>query len=372
MRADGGFAKVSYAADLIRFPDTGAQGTARAIESARSGVLIGGTRGLPYFLDLNNAVNPHVFVCGITGSGKTYLMRSLMLKLAQIAGATIVLVDFTGEYKAFVDQAGEERADPKLADSLLAKKVSGIVYINLADSGNQRIRASIADDVLTSMIEGMRMRAANGKRVYIMLDEAWKLLERSKALQTLLREGRKYGYGLIFSSQLVEDVDLAMLSNAATLFIFRLQNRQGLSRLAANYGLRSGQVETIQGLGVGSCAALQTLVSGKREFCLIKNVHGIMLDDIVRLNAGGATRHEMARSKLEEAVCEACSEGDAQEALRAGGRNGYVDLSALIAFLLGRGANRRRLLAALRKLGIGEDELADSFAAAVASQRLNE
>ncbi len=366
--SDGSFVKVSMASDLIRFPDLKAQEIRRALESAKSGILIGRTRGLPYFLDLDNVINPHIFVCGITGSGKTYLMRNLMLKLAEIRSSTIALIDFTGEYENFVRLIGEKRTCSENFAESLAAKGSGVLYLNLAEERNQKSRVSVADKVLSQVIENMRMRSGDNRKVFVMLDEAWKLLDGSKVLQSLLREGRKYGYGLIFSSQLAEDMDLAMLSNAATIFVFRLQNRQGLRRLAANYGLGNGQVEMIQELGVGSCMVMQSLATGKMELCLVEKVHGIEFEETLMLKTGDKTRFEITKSKLEDAMREVCGEGAASEALHAGEKNGYVDLSVMIAALLDKGTRGRKLLGVLRKLGIDEDALADSFAIAVSSR----
>lgn len=362
------FANVSFASDLIRFPSLNARDLERTMETVGGGILVGRMRGLPYFLDFDGAINPHVFVCGITGSGKTYLMRNLMMKLVKISGFVVALVDFTGEYESFVELAGGEKADAADFAELLSKKTSGIFYLNLRNCRNQKARVEIADGILNKIIENMRTRDTRGGRVFIMLDEAWKLLGSSKSLQTLLREGRKYGYGLIFSSQLVEDMDLAMLSNAATLFVFRLQNKQGLRKLAGNYGLSGEQVEMIQRLGVGSCVAMQSLVSGKREFCLIEKVHGIEFEEMVNLKIGDKTRLEITKGKFEEAIRGVCGKDTVSEALRAGERNGYIDLAAMIAFLLDGGVRGKKLLKALRKLGIDEDALADSFAVAVSSR----
>ena len=114
----------------------------------------------------------------------------------------------------------------------------GIVHVDLSGIPSEPNKVRAAEGILAGIAENMRRAdGLEGRRVFVMLDEAWKLLRESRALETILREGRKYRHGLIFSSQLVEDVDLALLSNAATLFAFRLQNSQSLERLARNYNL---------------------------------------------------------------------------------------------------------------------------------------
>jgi hypothetical protein len=368
MREGLSFVKTAFVSDLIRFPNLNAQDPGRAFSGAAGGILVGRMHSMPYFLNLESAVNPHVFVCGVTGSGKTYLMRNLMLKLARITDCAIVLIDFTGEYGAFAEIAGGRRAEAHEIAELLMEGAFRILYLNLKNCGKERKRKEAAEEALNQITERMRSEDKPRRRVFVMLDEAWKLLEGSGSLHALLREGRKYGYGLIFSSQLVEDIDMAMLSNAATLFIFRLQNKSGLSRLAANYALSGKQVDMIQELQVGSCIAIQSLASGKREFCLIERVHGIELDEGVSLRAGDGTRFEIARQKFEDAMRDVCGPEAIAEAMRAEEQAGYIELTAMIAHLMKCGASRRKLLEALRKLGVDDGSIADSFAAALSSK----
>jgi hypothetical protein len=332
------------ASDLIRFPVFDIQNEAQVFSGAGKCVLVGMMHNLPFFLDLDAAVNPHVFICGITGSGKTYLMKNLMLKLALFSDAEILLIDFTGEYEAF------------------AKTTSLVRYSNLKGAGDEKTKTKLADEILNQALERMRHEDLGRKRVFVMLDEAWKLLGSSKPLITLLREGRKYGYGLLFSSQLIEDVDIAMLSNVATVFVFRLQNKQGLNKLAGNYGLRQRQVELIQGLGVGSCAVLQMQKSGKRSFFHIEKVHGMEADETIKLKNGAKMQIEITRRKFEETVGSVCPKDVVSAAIAMSEREGYVDLAFLIDLFLKNGTDSRTVLATLRKLGIDDASAAESFA----------
>ncbi len=361
------FAGVDSVSDLIQFPDLSTQDLELVFSGAAKGVLVGRMHNLPYFLDFENAINPHIFVCGITGSGKTYLMKNLMLKLNKILGSKVLLLDFTGEYAEFVELAGESQVDAAVFEEQLGRGAAGITYINLKRCGSEKARVTAAEEILGRLSEKMRAGDTRGDRVFVMLDEAWKLLGTSKALQMLLREGRKYGYGLIFSSQLIEDIDIAMLSNAATLFVFRLQNKQGLIKLASNYGLSLKRVEIIQKLGVGSCVAMQMRTSGKRDFCVIERVHGMEIDEVVRFRVGVEMQMEITKKKFEEVMDSVCGREIVTIALGVAERNGYIDLSALIELLMENRVPRRKTLSALRKLGIDEGTIADSFAVAVSS-----
>ncbi len=52
----------------------------------------------PFFLDLNSAVNPHLVAVGMSGSGKTFFLKSLMIKENIINGSNVLVVDWSGEY----------------------------------------------------------------------------------------------------------------------------------------------------------------------------------------------------------------------------------------------------------------------------------
>ncbi|MCL5238864.1 MAG: type IV secretory system conjugative DNA transfer family protein [Candidatus Marsarchaeota archaeon] len=356
---------IEFVSDLIRLPEAHVQEKARMLEGARDGLFVGMSHRVPYFLDIGAAINPHVFICGITGSGKTYLMRNLALKLDKICGAKVVLLDFTGEYEEFARLMGTNPIGHDGFEEGLDGE-SGTLYVNLKTAGDEMQRVRLAGMLLATILKRMRL-ADCAHKTFVVLDESWKLLKEDRSLNTLLREGRKYGYGLVFSSQLVEDVDLAMLSNAATLFIFRLQNRKGLERLAGNYKLAERHLQAIQKLGVGSCVVIQTEKSGRRSFCIVDRTHGVEVEDEVLLYCGEGMRLEIERKRLEDALCAACGREAAWEALRECGQEGRIELPRLVESLIRRCRNRADVLSALRELGIAEGAIADSFALAVRS-----
>ena len=63
----------------------------------------------------------------------------------------------------------------------------------------------------------------NSERM-IVLDETWRLVRNSEEVGILFREGRKYGFSVIVATQLASDISNEVLSNAASVFLFRMQN----------------------------------------------------------------------------------------------------------------------------------------------------
>ncbi len=358
---------VSYLSELIQFPNFYSQQLEDAEACSKGGLFIGNTHGIPFFLNFDMLMNPHVFVCGVTGSGKTYLIRSLVLRLHCLLDSMIVLVDFTGEYKSFISIVGATETRVDALKNALGSEISQIVYVNLKDAGDERRKVELAGSVFEEIIERMRKIGKKDKRVFVVIDEAWKLLCGCTALQTLLREGRKYKHGLIFSSQLIEDIDLGMLSNAATLFIFRLQNKQGLNKMASNYNLNNEQVRLIQNLGVGSCAIVQTNASKRRGFFLVDKVQGVSIETFVKILLGKDMEFTIPRQKFETVIGKVNDAEGMAKILRASEEKGRLELVDLVKLLVNNGVRRRKVLAVLRELGINEMHIADAFAIAVSS-----
>ncbi len=371
MKSEMCISNALVAADLIRFPDLHTQELKWVEGGAKEGIFVGRMHMLPCFFDFDMLINPHIFVCGVTGSGKTYLMRSLMVKFTLMLRCLVLLIDFTGEYKEFVQLVGEREASLEEIEHVLENRKTGIIYINLKEKGNERNKVNAASSVLGVVIERMRISEGTDGRVLIVLDEAWKLLKENSALETILREGRKYRHGLLFSSQLIEDMDLGMLSNAASIFIFRLQNKQGLNKLASNYGLKEEEVETIQNLNVGSCMLIQTNSYSKRGLYLIERVQGVDVEKVFKITIGDGMEFDIERNRFEEVIAGLCGKETMHTIMRISEEKGAVKISVLIRLLVDTGSSRRDVLAAMRKIGISDSDIADGFAVAV-SNRTNE
>ncbi|MDE1823535.1 MAG: DUF87 domain-containing protein, partial [Candidatus Micrarchaeota archaeon] len=294
-------------------------------------IFIGITKrfGVPFTWTFANLTNPHLAVVGITGSGKSFFVKTFLLRANYIWGTNAIIVDWAGEYKSWVKQSGgtivslgkgdyinlmdlsgmkpldrskqimnsldiltdlqdfpEQRRltaeaieqsyvnagfalaaipDPgkeaptlKDVSRLLDEKLqegtyeypaelenavyrlrqfsregqdyfarkstidlaklssSGLVDIDLSGLPDEKFRALAAFFILQTLKEKMRSEgwsATKGLKAIIVLDEAWKVAsdDRSDAI-TIIREGRKYQFGLIVASQNPTDVNEAIFS----------------------------------------------------------------------------------------------------------------------------------------------------------------
>jgi hypothetical protein len=72
------------------------------------GIYLGKTRFLhtPVFWDHRKLINPHIAVVGITGAGKSYLVKTFLTRAAINWNSNAIILDWVGEYDKWVSQAG--------------------------------------------------------------------------------------------------------------------------------------------------------------------------------------------------------------------------------------------------------------------------
>lgn len=71
-------------------------------------IYLGKTRWLsvPVFWNYKNLINPHIAIVGITGSGKSYLVKTFITRSSLVWNTNAIILDWAGEYEKWVKQAG--------------------------------------------------------------------------------------------------------------------------------------------------------------------------------------------------------------------------------------------------------------------------
>jgi type IV secretory pathway VirB4 component len=71
-------------------------------------IYIGTTKlfKVPFTWSFLNLTNPHIAVVGITGSGKSYFVKTLLIRASYVWNTNAVIIDWAGEYRAWVKQTG--------------------------------------------------------------------------------------------------------------------------------------------------------------------------------------------------------------------------------------------------------------------------
>jgi hypothetical protein len=358
-------------------------------------IYIGTTKifKVPFTWSFINITNPHIAVVGITGSGKSYFVKTLLVRANYIWNTNAIIIDFAGEYKAWVKQSGgivvalgkgdyinimdlssmkpldrvkqimtsfeiltdinlypeqkritEEAIEqsyvnmgfnlaepavggktvPTLHDviSLLQEKLqegtyqypaelenavyrlrqfaregedyfarqstldigklshSGLVAVDLSGMSDDRFRALAALFILQTLKEIMRSESwseTRGLKAIVVLDEAWKVASDDKSDAILIiREGRKFQFGLIVASQNPTDVNEAIFSNVGTTFILRIKFEKFMNYLQGSLNFSDFIRTEISKFGVGQCAvdmAFQTAIRFPEVF-ILERIYG--------------------------------------------------------------------------------------------------
>ncbi|MFA5412277.1 MAG: ATP-binding protein [Candidatus Micrarchaeia archaeon] len=341
-------------------------------------LFIGRTKilNIPFYWSFADIANPHIAVVGISGSGKSYFIKTLLTRASFVWNSNALIIDWAGEYKDWVRQTGgrvialgkgsylnildlggmkpydrikqimrtlailtdieqypeqkrlseqaieqcyvnnkyrmdttEQRDElgraltpPTLKDvvKLLEEKSSlgtyefpaelenaiyrlrefvkpgedffaqhstvsldeltssGLVALDLSGLPDERFRALGALAVLQFVKEKMRAMGwakEKGLRLIIVLDEAWKIAKEDNSDAVMIvREGRKYNFGIIIASQNPTDISEAIFSNVGTTFILKVKFEKYLDYLQGSLNFSNFMREEISRFGVGQCA----------------------------------------------------------------------------------------------------------------------
>ncbi|VVC01367.1 DNA double-strand break repair helicase HerA [uncultured archaeon] len=360
-------------------------------------IYIGRTKifHVPFYWTFQKTTNPHICIVGITGSGKSYFVKTFLTRASYVWGTNAFIIDWAGEYRDWVKQTGgkvislgkgsainlldtagmkpndrikqvmrtldiltditrypEQRRLTELAieksyvsskfklDSKLqvdglgrplrpptlkdVQKVledmsdtgsyefpaelenaiyrirqftrecedffaqqstidlekltrAGLVDLDLSGLPDETFRGLAALSMLQFIKEKMREEGwspTKGLKLLVVLDEAWKIAkDESSDAVMIVREGRKYQFGLIVASQNPTDISEAIFSNVGTTFILRVKFERFLDYLQSTLNFSDYMREEIAKLGVGQAAvnmAFQATTDFSETFMLGK------------------------------------------------------------------------------------------------------
>ncbi|MEW6749226.1 MAG: ATP-binding protein [Candidatus Micrarchaeota archaeon] len=341
-------------------------------------IYVGRTKifNVPFYWSFENVANPHIAVVGISGSGKSYFIKTFLLRSAFVWNSNALIIDWAGEYKDWVKQTGgkvvslgrgsylnlldlggmkpydrikqvmrtmelltdianypeqrrlteqaiekvymeakfrmdsREQKDelgkaivpPTLKDvvrvlteqaqvgsyefpaelenaiyrlkqftkpgedffaqqstvSLSSLVSTGLVDLDLSGLPDETSRALAALTILQFIKERMRLEGwspSKGLKLIIVLDEAWKIgKEDNSDAVMIVREGRKYNFGMIIASQNPTDISEAIFSNVGTTFMLKVKFEKFLDYLQGSLNFSNYMRDEISRLGVGQCA----------------------------------------------------------------------------------------------------------------------
>jgi hypothetical protein len=154
---------------------------------------------------------------------------------------------------------------------------SGLVSIDLSGLPDETFRALGALTILQFIKEKMRFegwKPDRGVKLWVVLDEAWKISrdENSDAVM-IVREGRKYQFGLIVASQTPTDISEVIFSNVGTVITLRIKFEKYIDYLQNSLRFSNYMRQQILGFGMGQAAvsmAYEQATSFSETFILKK------------------------------------------------------------------------------------------------------
>ncbi len=459
-------------------------------------IFIGITKlfNTPFTWNFDGLTNPHIAVVGITGAGKSFFVKTFLIRASYIWNTNAIIIDWAGEYKAWVKQSGgtivslakgdyinimdlsgmkpldrtkqimtsleiltdisdfpeqkrlteeaieqayvnagfvlSEIADPKREAptlknciSLLEEKLqegtyeypaelenavyrlrqfaregedyfakkstldlgklasSGLVDIDLSALPDEKFRALAALFILQSLKEKMRMEgwnASKGLKAIVVLDEAWKIAsdERSDAVM-IVREGRKYQFGLIVASQNPTDINEAIFSNVGTTFILRIKFEKFLNYLQGSMNFSDFMRREIGKFGVGQAAiemSFQTSVQFPEVFLINRVVGEVPLDVYTITLSEILNTEEMADQNVQKEyyfekidlngkLIENNVSASTIDVLFAemDKKNRFVDVRAFAQILLQQQVGKQDVISVLRGMGLTDSTITRIF-----------
>ena len=466
------------------------------VNDPTNSIFVGITKlfGAPFSWSFANLTNPHIAVVGITGAGKSYFVKTFLLRASYIWKANAIIIDWAGEYNGWVKQSGgkivslgkgdfinimdlsgmkpldrtkqimpsldiltdlgnypeqkrlteealeqayvnagfplaevpdQSKEAPTIKDViyLLDEKVqegtyqypfelenavfrlrqfaregedyfakkstvdmgrlssSGLVDIDLSGLPDEKFRALAALFILQSLKEKMRMEgwnAAKGIKAFVVLDEAWKIAqdERSDAI-TVVREGRKYQFGLIVASQNPTDINEQIFSNVGTTIMLRIKFEKFMDFLQGSLNFSDHIRSEISKFAVGQAAidmSFQTSVQFPEVFVLDRVIGEIPLNMYSITTVEILTQEEMVnpdikkefsferndlRSRMIQYNIGAAAINSMLAALDE--KNRFGDIRLVVEVLVRHGVDRNTVIEWFRSIGMNDEIIARLF-----------
>ena len=282
-------------------------------------------------------------------------MQKILLKKAEKADSVWVK-EYIRNAAKMIGRFTKEGADFLARPSTLKMSKltsSGLVDIVLKKLPDEEFRVLAGLSILQYLKERMREEewsAEKGLKLYVVLDEAWKIAQddRSDAIM-IVREGRKYQFGLIVASQNPTDINEAIFSNVGTTFILNLKFQRFKDYVRSSLKYSDFIADAIEKFGVGN-AAVNLTFSAKTDFArtfLIDKIHGEdPLEEIVITGEG--MEHRMDRNELKRRLS---YEGVTPD-IDAICKDGKMDAVAFVKWLETKRYSRSKVVDILSYVGL--------------------
>ncbi len=244
----------------------------------------------------------------------------------------------------------------------------GLVCLDLHGLPSEQLRSLAGLTVLQYLKEKMReegWKKEKGVRLFVVIDEAWKIAsdDRSDVI-SIVREGRKYQFGLVVASQNPTDINKQILSNVGTMLVFKLILKDFKDHVRSSLNYSSFIAAEMDRFGVGE-AAVHVVPSEKADFArtfLMGKIDGE--EPLTSFRVGvGEMELEFEKDGFKRRLVElGLADSQMREIASEFEKSDYrLSALSLISLLEKYGYDRSVILSFLREIGVRDAELAGLF-----------
>lgn len=249
-------------------------------------------------------------------------------------------------------------------DALLS---SGLSCVDLSGLPSESMRSLAGLCLLQFVREAMRARGpaeGRGLDLMVVLDEAWKICQEDGDPVAIVREGRKYAFGLLVASQNPTDFNPVIFSNVGSLFVFRTSFSDSLDYLQRTLRFSDDVRADVARLPQGACGVqLQWADVARSELFFVSRVDGEGLLEWIVLEGFGMEWSLEKQSVMDRLRRDGASEERlvALEALLQR-KNHALDTVSWSQALQDCGLSREAIRHHLQEAGLADEQVARTLA----------
>ncbi|OYT43462.1 MAG: hypothetical protein B6U88_00905 [Candidatus Aenigmarchaeota archaeon ex4484_56] len=130
--------------------------------------------------------------------------------------------------------------------------VSTTTIIELKDFPTENVKSAIAEFFLNKLTYYFySLNKSDNLKYYCIIDEAHRLMYENSPINKLLRESRKYGVGIILSSQRPSDFNETILANSGAILSFQCNLDKDAKYISKQLNLEPKKIKNLTEPGLG-------------------------------------------------------------------------------------------------------------------------
>ena len=189
--------------------------------------------------------------------------------------------DKSYKYNRSTVQSLLTRVEPLFEVDIFREKTTEIPFekiiekttaIELKDFPTEDVKSAIAEFFLNKLIYYLyTLGKTDDLRLYCVIDEAHRLMYENSPLDRLLRESRKYGTGVILSSQRPSDFSETVLANAGAILSLQCNLEKDAKFVSKQINIDPLEIKNLTEPGLGYVKFSSELITHKIKIELLDN-----------------------------------------------------------------------------------------------------